>query len=158
MSLKQLIETQRKRIRHEKQKERLTAVALTAVLGIVLLAFLAMQPKTGGGVYTYDTIEFLNVTNYTTIEGQTKSINLINVGEQSLSDFMIFLNGKRIEPYYAPEMVYPNKEISIILHPEQSDEWDRTEGIILILAKGEGKIQIKASRVPLAGNFAYSIT
>lgn len=160
MDSKQLFRAYKKRVEEQDRKRKLVIVGILFAVAILAVVFINVfpvnQPKEqiGGGLS--QVIEFVNVTNHTTSQGfKTIQITLLNTGETPLSDFMVFLDNKKIEPYYVPETVYPGKEINIILFPEQSAEWQETEGVILIMAKDGGRIQIKTSKSPITGSFIY---
>jgi len=93
---------------------------------------------------------YLDVMNFSVSGRETRAITFINAGDCVLTTFSVSLNGNRIYPYYAPDMVFPGSKGVVILYPDQAADWHSTEGEVEVTS-AQGAYIVVGTRKGMGG-------
>jgi len=99
---------------------------------------------------------YVEVSNFSVSGLETRAIMFENSGDCPLTSFEASLNGARIEPYYAPEMVTAGRMGMVVLQPAQATEWHATEGVVKLESGSGAAIEVKTASTA-TGITGYSL-
>jgi len=103
-------------------------------------------------------MRYVGVMNFSVYGQEARAVVFENVGGTPLSAFVVTLDGRVIDPYYAPDIVMPNSRGIVVLQPEETAEWHQGEGILTVSASQGVSIAVRASNaVGMTGGFVYAL-